>query len=99
MNILIEDLDEKTVEKLKRQAAERNRSLQADLKVIIEETVEQREQLKVLRELGAKRVLQKDVTDAWQETWAAADRISEELRQSGQKFSDTTELLREDRER
>jgi plasmid stability protein len=99
LNILIEDLDEKTVEKLKRQATERNRSLQADLKVIIEEAVVQREQSKVLRELGEKRVLQKDVTDAWQETWGEADRISKELRQSGQKFSDTTELLREDRER
>lgn len=37
MNILIEDLDEKTVEKLKSQAADKKRSLQADLKVIIEE--------------------------------------------------------------
>jgi cysteinyl-tRNA synthetase len=35
----------------------------------------------------------------WTKTWATADRICEELRRSGQKFSDTTELLREDRER
>ena len=79
MNILIEDLDEKTVEKLKTQAADKKRSLQADLKVIIEETVEQRERWKVWRE--------------------RTRRIAEEIAQSGQTFPNTTQLLREDRER
>jgi|KBSMisStaDraftv2_1062788.scaffolds.fasta_scaffold1224710_1 plasmid stability protein len=50
MNILIEDLDEKTVEKLKTQAAAKKRTLEADLKVIIEETVERRECWNVWRE-------------------------------------------------
>lgn len=79
MNILIEDLDEKTVEKLERQAADKKRSLQADLKVIIEETVEQRERWKVWRE--------------------RTRRIADEIMQSGQTFPDTTQVLREDRER
>ena len=79
MNILIEDLDEKTVEKLKSQAADKKRSLQADLKVIIEETVEQRERWKVWRE--------------------RTRRIAEEITRSGQTFPNTTQLLREDRER
>ncbi|MEA2343583.1 MAG: antitoxin FitA, partial [Thermoanaerobaculia bacterium] len=55
----------------------RNRSLQAELKAIVEEAASQE----------------------WSKTWAAADRIFEELRRSGQKFSNTTELLREDRDR
>jgi hypothetical protein len=79
MNIVIEDIDEKTVEKLKKQAADKKRSLQADLKVIIEETVEQRERWTLWRE--------------------RTRRIAEEIRQSGQTFPDTTQLLREDRER
>ena len=45
------------------------------------------------------RVQDLDEEIKWQETWAAADRIFEELRRSGQKFPDTTELLREDRDR
>jgi len=77
MNVLIRDLDDETVEALKRRASDRNRSLQAELKAIVEE--------------AASR--------DWSTTWAAADRIFEELRSSGQTFSDTTELLREDRER
>jgi len=79
MNIVIEDLDEETVEKLKKQAADKKRSLQADLKVIIEETIEQREQWKLWRE--------------------RTRRIADDIRKSGQTFPDTTQLLREDRER
>jgi plasmid stability protein len=77
MNVLIRDLDVKTVKALKKRASNSNRSLQAELKVILQEAA----------------------SDDWQQTWAAADRIFEELRRSGQKFSDTTALLREDRER
>jgi plasmid stability protein len=77
MNVLIRDLDEKTVEALKKRATDSKRSLQAELKAILQEAA----------------------SDDWQRTWAAADRIFEELRRSGQKFSDTTALLREDRER
>jgi len=77
MNVLIRDLDEETVEGLKKRAANQNRSLQAELKSIVEQAA----------------------AEDWSKTWAAADRIFEELRQSGQKFSDTTALLREDRDR
>lgn len=77
MDVLIRDLDEKTVKALKKRASSSKRSLQAELKTILQEAA----------------------SDDWQETWAAADRIFEELRQSGQKFSDTTALLREDRDR
>jgi plasmid stability protein len=77
MNVLIRDLDEKTVKALKKRASVSKRSLQAELKAILDEAA----------------------SDDWQRTWAAADRIFEELRRSGQKFSDTTALLREDRER
>jgi plasmid stability protein len=77
MNVLIRDLDEKTVKKLKKRAEIGNRSLQAELKAIIEEAA----------------------ANDWQRTWAEADRIFEELRATGRKFSNTTELLREDRER
>jgi plasmid stability protein len=77
MNVLIRDLDEQTVNELKKRAETGNRSLQAELKAIIEEAAARN----------------------WQRTWAAADNIFEELRATGRKFSDTTELLREDRER
>jgi len=77
MDVLIRDLGEETVETLKKRARERNRSLQAELKAIVEEAAAQ----------------------DWSKSWAAADRIFEELRRSGQKFSDTTALLREDRDR
>jgi plasmid stability protein len=77
MNVLIRDLDDATVETLKKRASVRNRSLQAELKAIVEEAA----------------------SHDWSKTWANADRIFEELRKTGQKFSDTTALLREDRER
>jgi plasmid stability protein len=77
MNVLVRDLDRKTVTDLKKRAETSNRSLQAELKAILEEAAAQ----------------------DWQRTWAAADRIFEELRLTGRKFSDTTELLREDRNR
>jgi plasmid stability protein len=40
MNLLIRDLDEDTVKELEEQAKENNRSLEAELKAILEETVE-----------------------------------------------------------
>ncbi len=46
MNTLIRDLSEKTVRELKRQAAEKNRSLQAEIKAILDETAERRRHLR-----------------------------------------------------
>ncbi|HXH37191.1 MAG TPA: hypothetical protein VNN08_01045 [Thermoanaerobaculia bacterium] len=77
MDVLVRDLDEETVKALKKRALGSQRSLQAELKAILQEAA----------------------AHDWQKTWADADRIFEELRRSGQKFSNTTELLREDRER
>ncbi|MDP9361417.1 MAG: hypothetical protein M3P29_08200 [Acidobacteriota bacterium] len=79
MNVLIRDLSEKTVKELKRQAAENKRSLQAELKAILDEKAERRRHLR-----------------KWNKN---VDRIFNELKKSGQKFPDSTELIREDRDR
>jgi plasmid stability protein len=79
MNLLIRDLDEKTVRELKKKATENKRSLQAELKAILDETAEQRRHLR-----------------KWNKK---VDSIYEELRKSGRKFPDSTELIREDRNR
>lgn len=74
-NILIRDVSEKTVGRLKTRAKQHNRSLQGEVKQIIEENVKM------------------SMKDALQRT--------RKIRASfGKKtFSDSTELLREDRER
>jgi TRAP-type C4-dicarboxylate transport system substrate-binding protein len=79
MNVLIRDLSEKTVRELKKQAAENNRSLQAELKAAVNEMAERRRHLR-----------------NWNKN---VDRIFNKLKKSGQKFPDSTELIREDRDR
>jgi plasmid stability protein len=79
MNLLIRDLSEKTVQELKKQAAENNRSLQAELKAAMDEMVERRRHLR-----------------KWNRN---VDRIFNELKKSGKKFPDSTDLIREDRDR
>ena len=79
MNVLIRDLSEKTVKELRKQAEENERSLQDEVKAILDERAEYRRRIR-----------------RWRRN---TDRIFNELRKSGQKFSDTTELLREDRDR
>jgi hypothetical protein len=49
MNILIRDLSERTVKELKRQATEKNRSLQAEIKANLDETAERRRHLRKWR--------------------------------------------------
>ncbi len=46
MNTLVRDLSEKTVRELKRRAAEKNRSLQAEIKAILDETAERERHLR-----------------------------------------------------
>jgi plasmid stability protein len=46
MNTLVRDLSEKTVRELKRRAAEKNRSLQAEIKAILDETAKRRRHLR-----------------------------------------------------
>jgi len=79
MNVLVRDLSEKTVKELKKRAAENNRSLQAELKAILNETAERRRHLR-----------------KWRKN---TDRIYNELKKSGRTFSDSTQLIREDRDR
>jgi plasmid stability protein len=78
-NILVRDLDEKTVKELRKQAEENSRSLSAELKAIVTEHAEYRRR--------------------WRVSCRNSDRIFNELKKSGQKFSDTTKLIREDRDR
>ena len=75
--ILIRNLDEKLVGRLKKRAKGHGRSLQAE----------------------AKRILEEAAKDEATEFWKAADHIRERLKRSGRKFSDSAELIREDRDR
>jgi len=79
MNILIRNIDEKTVKELLKQAAENKRSLQAELKMILDERAEYRRRFR-----------------RWHKN---TDSIFNELKKSGQKFPDSTEMIREDRDR
>jgi plasmid stability protein len=74
--VLVRNLNDKVVARLKKRAKTRGRSLQAEVKTILEEAA-------------------KDVpVDFWKE----ADRIREQLKRSGRKFSDSAALIREDRD-
>jgi plasmid stability protein len=75
-SVLVRDLDPAVVERLKVRAEENHRSLQKELKAILE-------------------------TAAAQATWAEARAAAERVRQmfGGRQFSDSTELIREDRDR
>jgi len=75
--VLVRNLDEKVVARLKKRATQRGRSLQAEVKMILEE---------------AARM-------DYAEAWKAAERIYNKLKRSGLQFSDSAELIREDRER
>ena len=75
--VLVRNLNERVVARLKKRAANRGRSLQAEVKMILEEASKE------------------DATDFWKE----ADRIRERLKRSGRTFSDSTALIREDRDR
>lgn len=76
-NILIRDIPEKTIKHLKAMAEQHNRSLQQELK-------------RILENMGDH--LSIDVTKR-------ASVIREKLRMKGIDFSDSAELLREDRHR
>ena len=75
--VLVRNLTEKVVRQLKKRAEQRGRSLQAEVKLILEEAAQQDNE----------------------EFWKAADSIRERLRRTGRKFSDSAELVREDRDR
>lgn len=75
--VLVRNLSLKTIDALKRRAKAHNRSLQQELKTVLEE---------------ASRLLEVDHL-------AIANRIYENLKKKGIEFSDSAELIREDRER
>lgn len=75
--VLVRNLKDKIVARLKKRAQTRGRSLQAEVKMILEEAAKE------------------DPGDFWRE----ADRIREQLKRSGRRFSDSAVLIREDRDR
>lgn len=75
--VLVRNLQDKVVARLKKRAKTRGRSLQAEVKTILEEAAKE------------------EFADFWKE----AERIRERLKRSGKKFSDSAELIREDRDR
>jgi len=75
-SVLVRDLDPAVVERLKVRAQENHRSLQKELKAILEAAAAQA---------------------TWAEARAGAERVRQML--GGRQFSDSTELIREDRDR
>ena len=75
-SVLVRDLDSAVVDRLKARAEENGRSLQKELKAVLEQA-------------------------AMQATWAEARADIERVRKrfAGREFSDSTELVREDRDR
>jgi antitoxin FitA len=73
--LLIRNLDESTIENLKDRARRHHRSLQGEVKLILEASVRQPEEPPLA------------IAERWQNYFA------------GRTFSDSTELIREDRER
>lgn len=76
--ILVRGLDEAVVARLKEQARENRRSLQGEVKAILEEAAGQATRAEALA-----------IVDKWQNYWKA----------KGKTFSDSAELLRDDRDR
>lgn len=74
--VLVRQLDNKLVERLKKRAKEHGRSLQSEVKTILEEAVPDYE--------GA---------------WKRIARLKKILNQAGRTFSDSTPLIREERDR
>ena len=74
--VLVRQLNKKVVDRLKKRAREHGRSLQSEVKTILEEAVPDYE--------GA---------------WKRIELIRTKLKRSGRKFSDSADLIREDRDR
>ena len=74
--VLVRQLNKKVVDRLKKRAREHGRSLQSEVKTILEEAVPDYE--------GA---------------WKRIELIRTRLQRSGRKFSDSADLIREDRDR
>jgi antitoxin FitA len=77
-NLLVRDLDTKTVARLKARAKQHGRSLQGEVKAILEEAAR---------------------TTTMEEFRQIAGRWQRQLEREGRHFSDSAELIREDRDR
>lgn len=76
--VLVRNLKDTVVGRLKKRAKTRGRSLQAEVKQILEDAAAEADQ-----------------TDVWKRI----EKFRERMRRSGKTFSDSAELIREDRER
>lgn len=74
--VLVRQRDDKLVERLKKRAKEHGRSLQSEVKTILEEAVP-------------------DYAGAWKRIV----KLKNTINQAGRKFSDSTPLIREERDR
>jgi plasmid stability protein len=75
--ILVRNLSSETISSLKKKAKQHGRSLQEEV----------------------KRILEQQTHIGHTKFWEEANLIRTRLQQTGQSFSDSTELIREDRER
>jgi len=74
--VLVRQLNDKVVDRLKKRAKEHGRSLQSEVKTILEEAVPD-----------------------YEAAWKRIERFRKRLQQSGRKFSNSVDLIREDRDR
>ncbi len=74
--VLVRELSDQVVKRLKKRAKEHGRSLQAEVKTILEEAVPDYEQ-----------------------AWKRIATLRDTLTRSGKTFSDSADLIREDRDR
>ncbi len=74
--VLVRQLNDKVVDRLKKRAKEHGRSLQSEVKTILEEAVPD-----------------------YERAWKRIDSLRLRLKRSGRKFSNSADLIREDRDR
>ena len=74
--LLVRQLDEKIVDRLKKRAQEHGRSLESEVRTILEEAVPD-----------------------YEGEWKRIPKFHKRLKKSGRTFSDSAELIREDRNR
>lgn len=74
--IIVRNLDEAVVDRLKERAERNHRSLEAEVRQILEDASEQL---------------------SWDEAWARIDAFRQRMIDSGRTFSDSTDLIRDDR--
>jgi plasmid stability protein len=74
--VLVRQLNDKVVDRLKKRAKEHGRSLQSEVKTILE-----------------------DAVPDYERAWKRIDSLRLRLKQSGRKFSNSADLIREDRDR